>query len=119
MLVTQQMIWDELIEQRKILTQLVNREELHSIEEVSLNKASKLLKRGSESVIEDVKKGNLKARTYKDKNHNTRYRFRLADIRIFQETSVYQVSEIPYKETIITFNPNEFVKEFHQRRKSL
>jgi hypothetical protein len=116
MLVTQQMIWDELIEQRKILTQLIDREAQHSIEEVSLNKASKLLKRGSESVIEDVKNGNLKARTYTDKNQNTRYRFRLADIRKFQEGSVYVASNIPEKESIKCFDPKAFVEKFHQRK---
>ena len=47
MLVTQQMIWDELIKQRKILTQLIHREAEHSIEEVSLYRGIKVVEKRS------------------------------------------------------------------------
>jgi len=119
MLVTQKMIWDELIKQRKILTQLIHREAEHSIEEVSLYRASKLLRKGPESIIQDVKCGNLNARIYKDKNHKTRYRFRVADIRKFQVENNYKVSDLPDKETIQNFDPNSIVKNFHNRKQAV
>lgn len=92
MLITSQMIWDELQRQSKLLNKLLEKENHFSIEEVSLSKAAKLLKLGSASVLEHVKRGNLKARVYRDSKHKLRYRFRLADIRAFQEAEKYDLS---------------------------
>lgn len=89
MLITSKMIWDELQRQSKLLMKLIEKEEQFSIEEVSLNKASKLLKLGPNTVLDEVQKGNLKARVYHDTKRRKRYRFRLADIREFQEAEKF------------------------------
>ena len=89
MLITSQMIWDELQRQSKLLAKLLEKEEQFSIEEVSLNKASKLLKLGPVTVLDEVIKGSLKARVYYDSKRKKRYRFRLADIREFQKAERY------------------------------
>ncbi len=89
MFITSQMIWDELQSQSKLIKKLLEKEEQFSIEEVSLNKASKLLKLGPVTVLDEVKKGSLKARIYFDSKRKKRYRFRLADIRAFQEADKY------------------------------
>ena len=91
MLITSKMIWEELQRQSKLLKKLIEKEEQYSIEEVSLNKASKLLKLGPNTVIDEVERGNLKARIYYDNKRRKRYRFRLADIREFQEAYRYDV----------------------------
>ena len=87
MLVTSQMIWDELQEQKRILMRILDKEVQFSIEEISLNKASKLLHLGSKRIIEEVERGNLSAIIYYDKTGKKRYRFRIADIREFQKLS--------------------------------
>lgn len=89
MLVTSQMIWEELQEQKKLIMKIINKEAQFSIEEVSLAKAAKLLRIGQETVLKEVQRGNLKARVYRDNTRKKRYRFRLADIREFQETEKY------------------------------
>ncbi|MBU1095803.1 MAG: hypothetical protein KKB34_04915 [Bacteroidetes bacterium] len=88
-IVTQKMIWDELCEQRKILKKILERDLEHSIEELSLHKTQKLLKISPVTIINEVKNGNLKARTYRDKNRKIRYRFRIADVREFQKSKEY------------------------------
>ena len=89
MLVSTQMIYNELQDVKKILKQIINKELSNSIEEVSLNKAAKLLNLGASSVISLVERGRLKARVYRDSNRKKRFRFRLADIREFQESKTY------------------------------
>ena len=89
MLVTSSMIYQELQDVKKILKQIINKELSNSIEEVSLNKAAKLLNLGASSVISLVERGRLKARVYRDSNRKKRFRFRLADIREFQESKTY------------------------------
>lgn len=89
MLVTQEQIWNKLNELDRKLEKFLNNADSFSIEEVSLNRACKLLKLGSYSVIQLVKSGKLKARAYRDSNRKLRYRFRLVDIRAFQDSNKY------------------------------
>ncbi len=100
MLVTSQMIWDELQEQKRLLRKILDREIQFSIEEISLNKASKLLHLGSKRIIEEVEKGNLNAIIYYDKTGKKRYRFRIADIREFQILSANPVTVDVDDETV-------------------
>lgn len=55
-----------------------------SIEEISLHKASKLLKKNPNKIILAVENKQLRAITYRDKKKEKRYRFRVADIREYQ-----------------------------------
>lgn len=89
MLVTQEQIWNKLDQLERKLEKFLSNADSFSIEEVSLNKACKLLKLGSYSVIQLVKSGKLRARTYRDSKRKLRYRFRLVDIRSFQEKNKY------------------------------
>lgn len=72
-------------EVRDLLKQLMQREVQTGIEEISLNRTARLLHLGSEKVIEFAESGRLKAMVDWDTNHNKRYRFRLSDIRAFQD----------------------------------
>lgn len=89
MLVTQEQIWNKLDQLERKLEKFLSNADSFSIEEVSLNKACKLLKLGSYSVIQLVKSGKLQARIYRDSKRKLRYRFRLVDIRSFQENNKY------------------------------
>ncbi|MBN8545818.1 MAG: helix-turn-helix domain-containing protein [Ignavibacteria bacterium] len=82
--ITFSMLWQELQEVKKLLQSVAKESLDNSIQEVSVNKASQLMKVGNTTVLELIKSGELKARTYKSNGH-TRYRIRIADIRTFQE----------------------------------
>lgn len=96
MITTSDMIWQKLNDIEKKLDQLLKKEVEHSIEEISLGKAAKLLHLGSETIIKYVESGKLKARTYRESKHRKRYRFRIADIKDFQQRqSTILVSDKP------------------------
>lgn len=89
MLVTQEMIWNEIQETKKLVSKLLEEKESFDISEISLNKACKLLRLGNATILRLVKSKKLEARTYRDTNHKTRYRFLLKDIKKFQESNKY------------------------------
>jgi len=82
--ITVSMLWQELQEVKSLLLSVTKDQIDNSIQEVSVNKASQLMKVGNATVLELIKSGELKARIYKS-NGQTRYRIRIADIRSFQE----------------------------------
>ncbi len=82
--ITSEMLWQQLQELKSLLLSVTKDQIDNSIQEVSVNKASQLMKVGNATVLELIKSGELKARTYK-RNGQTRYRIRIADIRSFQE----------------------------------
>lgn len=96
MFVNNETLYNEVLEVKKMLSLLLHKSNEFSIEEVSLYKASSLLKMGNDKIIKHVKDNELKARIYRDSKGKIRYRFRLADIRNFQEN-----------QTIINFKPIE------------
>jgi len=61
----------------------------YSIEEISLDRTRKLLRMNRSRVVDLVKKGKLKARIYRDSKRKIHYKFRVADIRTFQEENKY------------------------------
>ncbi len=67
---------------------LVRRDISASIEEISLNRASKTLHLGPQILLQHVERGELKARQYKDNDGKIRYRFRLSDIVEFQAQGI-------------------------------
>lgn len=89
MLITQEQIWNKLTDLEKKLDSFLNDDQEFSIEEVSLNKACKLLRLGNATVIRLVRSNKLQARTYRDVNRKLRYRFLLKDIKTFQESNKY------------------------------
>lgn len=89
MLITQEQIYNKLTELEKKLDSFLNDAQEFSIEEVSLNKACKLLRLGNETVIRLVRSNKLQARTYRDSKRKLRYRFLLKDIKTFQESTKY------------------------------
>lgn len=87
-------IWEKLVSIEKKLDNILEEKVFESIEEISLNKAARLLHSGADKIIRAVNNGRLKAITYWDSKHRKRYRFRIADIREFQkEHSTVLVSE--------------------------
>lgn len=82
--ITVSMLWQELQEVKSLLLSVTKDQIDNSIQEVSVNKASQLMKVGNATVLELIKSGELKARAYQ-RNGQTRYRIRIADIRSFQE----------------------------------
>jgi hypothetical protein len=89
MLITFEQIWNKLTDLEKKLDSFLNGAQEFSIEEVSLNKACKLLRLGNATIIRLVRSKKLEARTYRDSNHKLRYRFLLKDIKTFQESTKY------------------------------
>ena len=89
MLITQEQIFNKLTELEKKLDSFLNDAQEFSIEEVSLNKACKLLRLGNETMIRLVRSNKLQARTYRDSKRKLRYRFLLKDIKTFQESTKY------------------------------
>lgn len=85
MIVTQEMIFEKLISLEKELKALKKEHVRESIEEISLNKAARLLHLGASTVTQLVERGQLKARVYRV-GHKKRYRFKIADITEFQES---------------------------------
>lgn len=83
-MITVSMLWQELQEVKSLLLSVTKDQIDNSIQEVSVNKASQLMKVGNATVLELIKSGELKARAYQ-RNGQTRYRIRIADIRSFQE----------------------------------
>jgi len=99
-LITISMIYEELQAQRRLLEEMREEKVSESIEEISLGKAAKLLRLGSETVLKYVLNGKLKARIYRDKDRMKRYRFRITDIREFQKReSTILISERPQVRT--------------------
>lgn len=88
-IVTQKMLFEKLLTVEEKLDKILRKESEYSIEEISLHRTRKLLKLSDATIIELVKSGKLKARTYKDANKKTRYRFRIADVRSFQKSKEY------------------------------
>lgn len=82
--ITVSMLWQELQEVKTLLKSVAKEQIDNSIEEVSVNKAARLMRVGAAKVIEHIDSGELKARRY-TANGKTRYRIRVADIRAFQE----------------------------------
>lgn len=89
MLVTFEMIYDKILNLEKRLDQFLTQANENDISEISLNKACKLLRLGNATIIRLVRSKKLEARTYRDSNHKTRYRFLLKDIKSFQESTKY------------------------------
>ncbi len=92
--ISNETLYSEQQEIKRMLRLLLDREAEHSIEELSLHKASKLLRLSPNTVVDLVKKGKLKSRTYKDANRKTRYRFRIAEIHSFQNHDQYEAEDV-------------------------
>lgn len=92
MLVTQEMIWNRLNSLEKKLDKFLSDAQSESIEEISLNRASRRLHLGRDTIIHLVKTGKLKARTYRDSKRKIRYRFLISDIKQFQKENKYDTS---------------------------
>jgi hypothetical protein len=99
-----------------LIKKFLEEKETFSIEEVSLNKAAKLLKLGDSSLIDQVQKGNLEARTYRDKNRKKYYRFRLADVREFQDAKKFNPGEV---ETIELEPSKDLAKRIFRKKNNI
>lgn len=73
----------------RLVKEILKKEAVNSIEEISLSKAAKQLHLSANTIIDLVKRGQLEARTYKDKKRKTRYRFKLSAINNFQKETKY------------------------------
>ena len=94
------MLYDEIQATKKLVEEMREEKITESIAEVSVSKAAKTLRIGSEAVIRAIENGKLKARVYRDKDRKKRYRLRISDIKDFQDrTSTVPIWERPNFET--------------------
>ena len=84
MYLTNEQIQNELLQINQRLDTLEKRDMDFSIEEISLNRAAKILKLGSATIKREVKAGRLKALYYPGSKTLDRIRFRVADVREYQ-----------------------------------
>ncbi|MBI1939146.1 MAG: helix-turn-helix domain-containing protein [Ignavibacteriales bacterium] len=80
----ERLILEKIVALEKKIEDINDRRNAEGIEEISLNKAAKLLHRHPSFVIQLVDKRKLRALKYRDKGE-VRYRFRLSDVRAYQE----------------------------------
>ncbi len=94
MLITSQMIWEELKEQKKLLRKILDRDLEHSIEEISLHKAARLLRTSDATLFELAEKKEIPARKYSSKKtpRGYSYKFKVFDIHEFQRREQYHAS---------------------------
>jgi|GEM_PF-3541157 len=114
--ISNETLYNEQQEIKRMLQMLLDRDVKHSIEELSLYKAAKQLHLSPDTVIDLVKKGKLKSRTYKDADRKTRYRFRIADIHSFQNHELYEAEDIIFEENEIE-SPEELADRIFTGRK--
>lgn len=82
---TSEDLWNKMSCMEKKIEKLLERTLTNEIEEISLNKARKLLHCSSEKIMSYVRSGRLQAIRGFDKKGNERFRFTVRDIRKFQE----------------------------------
>ncbi len=115
-LVTQQMIYEEILNIKNEINQLKQRDIETSIEEYSLSKAAKLLRIGQTTLMSYVKEGKLKARIVKNNKSRTgySYKFALREIYRFQNSEQFTPTD---EKTSEPFNAKEIINQFHNSRK--
>ncbi len=115
-LVTQQMIYEEILSLKKEIRQLNQRDIETSIEEYSLNKAAKLLRIGQATLMSYVMDGKLKARIVKNNKSRTgySYKFALREIYRFQNSEQFTPTD---EKTAEPFNAKQIINQFHNSRK--
>lgn len=120
MLVTQEMIYNELLSLKKEIKQLKNHELEIDAKEYSLNKAAGLLGIGQNKLLSYVKDGLIKARL--DKNEKSisgySYRFTHNEIRRFQNQ---QAEDKPDSSTSnenrISVDVKSIINNFHKTQR--
>jgi hypothetical protein len=116
MLVTNEMILSELKEIKRELALIKQRDIENNINEISLDKARKLVRKSPDFLIAEYKAGRLKAMPYKDKDGNERLRFRICDLNDWQKN---RSEELP-EEKVYHLDPHwpeKFRDEFHKNKK--
>lgn len=99
----EKLIWKELQIQRSMLQSLIDKQVEYSLEEISVNKAARILKRGYEFVISEITSGNLPARHYKV-NGVIRYRIKMSSLQDYiKATKVIHVKTKPSESSEETF----------------
>jgi hypothetical protein len=108
-LVTNSMLLEKLETLEELLKAVIERQAINTLEEVSLTRATKILKVGEKTVIQYIEEGELQARKVKSNKSTSgySYRIRLSAIKEFQENSNYVRKSVP-------FNPKEFLKELYK-----
>ncbi len=114
--VTISMIYHELLQIHSEIEGLKEHAIKESIEEISLTKAARFLHVSPNRIMKEVKNGKLKAMTYRDSKRRKRYRFRVSDLRAWQEN---RLAIKPYdndeKIEIEPFDAKGFVENFHKK----
>lgn len=95
----EQLLFQEIKSLHKKIDKLAHDKVYESIEEISLGKAAKLMHRGEAALVELVKKKKLRGMPYKTNSGETRYRFRLSDIKDFQNRAKEKHEEIVFVES--------------------
>lgn len=91
---TSDMFWQKLNDIEKKLDQLITRDIEHNIDEVSLSKASKLIRRSSEVLLNAVKNQELYFMSHRNSRNEIRYRFRVCDLYDWQKRRLEIYNEL-------------------------
>lgn len=83
----ERLILDKIVHLEKKIDSINHSRILESIQEISLNKAARLLKVHPDKVIGLIQDKKLKARKYRGGNKQIRYRINLRDLQEFQKRS--------------------------------
>lgn len=102
-------IYKELQEVKSLLTKVLKKEVEESIEEISLDKASKILHCNSTRIIKLIKQKKLTARI-----QDGRYKIRIADIKRFQDEN--SIESLEERNELVTESTDDLIEKFTGHR---
>lgn len=122
-IVTQQMIYDELQKIRKDLNYLLTRDIENNVEEISLYRAAKRIRKSPDYLKSEADRGNLKA-IITNSNNKKRYRFRVCDLYEWQKNRMNNTLRIWEQEDTMPADNSEewaknFTENFHKQNKKV
>ncbi len=102
-------IYNELQQVKTLLKKVLKKEVEESVEEISLDKASKILHCNSTKVIKLIKQKKLAARI-----QDGRYKIRIADIKKFQDEN--SLESIEERNEIVTESTDDLIEKLTGHR---
>jgi len=101
--ITNEMIWQKLLNIEKMLRG-------KSVEEISVNRACKLLHMGYETLIEKITSGKIKARPVSSKKakNGITYKLKISEIESYQEKPDIDLKPVKFE------TPEEIINNFHK-----
>lgn len=100
MLISNQMIWSELQEQKKILNKILTRDLEHSIEEISLSRAARMLKISPATLFKMAEEKEIISIKYKTKKSPKGYSYKFKVFDIHEHQRELQRNQLAGREEI-------------------